>query len=266
MNIEFKNQTQARKETGLSYLGGVNISAKVKKNMLINQLTYILYLAPANVSRYNTCSHSTPECRLGCLNTSGRNGMEIISGKNKIQNARIKKTELLFEEKDFFMNWLVSEIKTYQNKAKRTNMDFSVRLNGTSDIDWQRIKLNGKNIFQIYSDVQFYDYTKNPAKFKNLPDNYHLTFSYSGRNTNECINLLSKGFNVATVFDVKKIEQLPKTFLGYPVVSGDITDYRVKDGKGKVIGLKFKRIADQNAQREVINSVFVVKLKDIADS
>jgi hypothetical protein len=264
MNLEFKNETQARKVTGLSYLGGVNTSAKVKKNMLINQLTYILYLAPANISRYNTCPNSTPECRLGCLNTSGRNGMEILSGKNIIQKARIKKTELLFENKDFFMNWLVSEITKFRKKAKKLNMEFSVRLNGTSDIDWQKINLNNQNIFEIFSDVQFYDYTKNVAKFKNLPENYHLTFSYSGRNTPECIDLLSKGFNIATIFDVKRISDLPETFLGYPVVSGDITDYRVKDGNGKIIGLKFKHIANKVAEKQVINSVFVVKHKDIS--
>lgn len=260
--MEFTTIKNAMELTGLSYLGGVNTSAKVKKNMLINQLTYILYLAPAEVSRYNTCSHATPECKMGCLNTSGRNGMEIISGKNMIQKARIKKTELLFENKNFFMNWLVREIKRYKKQAENKNMEFSVRLNGTSDIDWQRIKLNGRNVFEIFPDVQFYDYTKNPAKFKNLPDNYHLTFSYSGRNKQECFDLLSKGFNIATIFDVKKIADLPKTFMGYPVVSGDITDYRVKDGKGLIIGLKFKRIADRDAQRKVINSVFVVKEKD----
>lgn len=258
--MEFTTIKKAQELTGLSYLGGVNTSAKVKKNMLINQLTYILYLAPANVSRYNTCPQATPECKLGCLNTSGRNGIEIISGRNMIQNARIKKTELLFENKSFFMNWLVAEIKRYRKQAENKNMEFSVRLNGTSDIDWQRIKLNGRNVFEIFPDVQFYDYTKNVAKFKNLPDNYHLTFSYSGRNVQECKDLLSKGYNIATIFDVKKIEDLPETFLGYPVVSGDITDYRVKDGKGLIIGLKFKRIADQDAQRKVINSVFVVKV------
>ena len=75
--MKFTTIAQAKKETGLSYLGGIATSAKIDHSRKYShQYTYGLYLAPANVSGYNVCSHSTSECRLGCLNTSGRAGIE----------------------------------------------------------------------------------------------------------------------------------------------------------------------------------------------
>lgn len=126
---------QAKKLTGLSYLGNINSSAKIIKNMKVsNNYTNIIYLASANTSGYNVCSHSTSECRKGCLSTSGRVKMET-SNKHTITNARIKKTKLFFEDRQFFMNWMIAEIEMYMKKAKKDGYDFSVRLNGTSDID-----------------------------------------------------------------------------------------------------------------------------------
>jgi len=132
----FTTISSARKDTGLSYLGNINSSSKIIKNTKVSgQYTYILYLAPAQISGYNTCSHSTLLCRSGCLATSGRAG---IGKDNKIQQARIKKTKLFFEEQDFFMQWMIAEIKMFQQKAIKDGYGFSVRLNGTSDIDWQK--------------------------------------------------------------------------------------------------------------------------------
>ena len=257
--MEFTTIGRAMKETGLSYLGGINISAKLVKNKKVSgQYTYIIYLAPAKTSGYQVCSHSTPECRGGCLNESGRAGMEISCGRSFIRDARIKKTKLFFEHTAFFMAWMIAEIKKYQIMAEQDNYGFSVRLNGTSDIDWAKVLVNGKNIFQIFPDVTFYDYTKNPNKFKELPANYHLTFSYTGRNAYLCEGLLEKGFNVAVVFDVKKKKPLPESFYGYRVIDGDLTDYRPDDDKGVIVGLRFKQIANKEAMKALKESCFVV--------
>lgn len=263
--MEFKNQTQARKETKLSYLGGINSSAKIIKNKKVSHnYTYILYLAPADKSGYNVCLYATKECKAGCLNTSGRAGMDIKSGKNIIENARINKTKLFHEHTDFFMNWLVSEITTYQKKAKKDGYDFSIRLNGTSDIDWTNVYLNGKTIFDIFPNVQFYDYTKNASMFmRNLPANYHLTLSYTGKNEYLAYKILDKGYNVAMIFNINKNESLPETFNGYPVVDGDLTDYRPNDGKGVIVGLRWKNIADKKVNDQIKNSIFVIQKEQI---
>ena len=258
--LNFTTISQAKKETGLSYLGTINSSSKIMKNQKVNmQYTYAIYLAPANTSGYNVCSHSTKECRLGCLATSGRQAIEIFSGIDKIKNSRIKKTKLFYEQSEFFMQWLIAEIKAGKQKAERDGFYFSVRLNATSDIDWQNVKVNGANIFEIFPDVNFYDYTKNVNKFIAKPANYHLTYSYTGRNWNQCKMLLEKGFNIAMVFNAKKEIELPTEYKGFNVSNGDLTDYRIADAKGIIIGLKWKRIADRQAEAQILNSCFVVK-------
>ena len=118
--MKFTTIGNAKKLTGLSYLGGVSTSAKIMHSQQYShQYTYAIYLAPDNISGYNTCSHSTPECRVGCLNTSGRAGMEIHCEKHRINDARIKKAKLFYEESEFFMAWVMAEIRMYQAKAKK---------------------------------------------------------------------------------------------------------------------------------------------------
>ena len=257
--LNFTTISQAKKQTGLSYLGTINASSKLMKNQKVNmQYTYAIYLAPANTSGYNVCSHSTKECRLGCLATSGRQAIEIFSGLDSIKNARIKKTKLFYEHSEFFMQWLIAEIKSAKLKAQKDGFYFSVRLNATSDIDWQNVKVNGANIFEIFADVNFYDYTKNANKFINKPANYHLTYSYTGRNWAQSKELLKRGVNIAMVFNAKKESELPTEYKGFKVVNGDLTDYRIADAKGIIIGLKWKRIANREAEQQILNSCFVV--------
>ena len=260
LSLVFVTLASAIRETGFSYLGGINMSSKLKKNGKVSkQHTYGLYLAPHKLSGYNTCPNSTPECRLGCLYASGHTAIEMWSGLNHIQNSRIGKTKLFYENQEYFMRWLVTEIDAKRKTAEKKGFGFSVRLNCTSDIDWANVKLYGQNVFEIFPDITFYDYTKNPKKFLNKPANYHLTLSYTGRNWNECTKVLAQGFNVAMIFNVKNESEIPAMYKGYEVINGDITDYRIDDAKGIIVGLKWKRIADKQAENQVLNSCFVVK-------
>jgi len=262
--MEFVNRSQAVKETGLSYLGTVNSSQKILKNKKVSKvITYIIYLAPAKTSGYNVCSHSTPECRLGCLDTSGRNKMEIACGRNWINKARIKKSKLFFEEQSFFMGWMIAEIKAQRDLAIAQGYGFSARLNGTSDINWSNVFYEGQNIFEIFPEIQFYDYTKNSVKLSDKVSNYHLTLSYTGRNWVECENALNSGINVAIVFDTKKNKPLPAMYMGFKVIDGDLTDYRVNDGQGVIVGLRFKSIANKENEAKVKNSIFVIREKEL---
>ena len=122
------------------------------------------------------------------------------------------------------------------------------RLNGTSDIRWEKLKVReGKNIFELYPDVQFYDYTKNPKRFDgSMPSNYHLTFSRSEDNDKHAMAILGKGYNVAMVFN-----KLPETYKGYRVVNGDETDLRFLDEQGVIVGLKYKNQTGKGANNKV---------------
>jgi hypothetical protein len=63
------------------------------------------------LSGYETCPKRTIGCTAACLNTAGRGGM-FKKGEttNVIQKARIRKTQMFFEERMYFMNWLVKDI------------------------------------------------------------------------------------------------------------------------------------------------------------
>jgi hypothetical protein len=236
--MKFTTIGNAKKLTGLSYLGSVASSSKIAKGLKYNEMTYILYLAPAEQSGYNVCPGSTAECREACLTESGHNRIDVK--KNAINKARIKKTKLFFEHREFFMGWLVAEISKAKADAIAKGFTFSVRLNGTSDIQPTLFKFNGKVIFDIFNEVTFYDYTKVANRFKLLDkySNYDLTYSFSGYNMLQSLELLenNKG-RVAMVFEGK---QLPISFMGYKVIDGDAYDMRHLDETGVIVGLKFK--------------------------
>lgn len=241
-----------------AYIGGVNLTAKIAKGKKINMATYAVYFAPYNLSGRNVCAMATKECITGCLNTSGRVKMDT---KNTIVNARINRTIAFYEQREKFMNLLISEISMYKNRAKSKGMDFSVRLNGTSDLSPEIFKAFGQNILELFPDVQFYDYTKvlNRVRLTEKYSNYHLTFSYTGQNWEDCKEALKNNVNVAVIFDVKKGQPLPLTFNGYKVIDGDISDYRPNDQTPCIVGLRWKVIANRENNEAIRNSSFVVK-------
>ena len=253
--MKFTTIGNAKKVTGLSYLGSVASSSKIAKGLKYNEMTYILYLAPAEQSGYNVCPGSTAECREACLTESGHNRIDVK--KNAINKARIKKTKLFFEHREFFMGWLVTEINKARNDAFAKGYTFSVRLNGTSDIQPTLFKFNGKVIFDVFNEVTFYDYTKVANRFKllNKYSNYDLTYSFSGYNMLQSLELLenNKG-RVAMVFEGK---QLPTTFMGYKVIDGDEYDMRYLDEPGVIVGLKFKFVRNKI---DTANNKFIIPM------
>ena len=215
---------------------------KVLKGMKQGYNTYILHLAPANVSGYETCPKRTDGCTAACLNTAGRGGM-FKKGEttNVIQEARKRKTRLFFENRGAFMLQLSLDIKKAIKQSAKLGLIPVFRLNGTSDLAWEKYEVqDGKNIFEMFPEVQFYDYTKILGrKVKNIP-NYHLTFSAADGNDLDVIKAIAQGYNVATVFGLKKTENMPDEYLGRPVFNGDDSDLRFLDPKGVVVGLYAK--------------------------
>jgi hypothetical protein len=156
---------------------------------------------------------------------------------SNVQAARIAKTRLYFEDREAFMAQLMAEVRAFIRKAFKAGLIPVVRLNGTSDIPWERVPVEGKpNIMAHFPTVQFYDYTKRHNR-RDLPDNYHLTFSLAEDNDSRASAAARNGANVAVVF---RTDKFPDTFMGMPVVDGDADDLRFLDGRGIVVGLKAK--------------------------
>ena len=208
-------------------------------------LTYGLYLASSDASGINVCPNSDM-CREACLVGSGYAKIDGLAGHNRVTKSRITKTRLFFANRPLFMRLMLIEINRGINEAIRKNYQFSIRLNCTSDISPVAFALNGKNILEMYPNVQFYDYTKNKNRWKLLSKypNYYVTFSRDGsvENEKECLEYLKMGGTVAVVFGVLKKDQLPKMWKGYEVLCGDDYDYRPWDkltGK-QIVGLYYK--------------------------
>ncbi len=223
----------------------VSADAKTIKGEKQGYLTGILYLAPANTSGHNVCASATEGCKSGCLNKAGRAAIF-----QSIEQARIRKTNELFSDRESFLAQLRKDIQALVRKATRENMIPCVRVNGTSDLPWL-----GMRMAEEFPDVQFYDYTKIPnAHFRTAP-NYHVTFSFSESNGVESMSALEHGLNLAMVFRVKKGQALPDTWCGYEVIDGDLSDLRFLDRKGVIVGLRAKGPAKRDCFGFVVNPV-----------
>ena len=119
------------------------------------------------------------------------------------------------------------------------------RLNGTSDLSFEKYEVvrNGqlfRNMFTAFPEVQFYDYTKVLGRKVAGIANYHLTFSAADGNDADVAKAIQQGYNIATVFGIKKTLPMPDTYLGVTVFNGDESDLRFLDPKGVVVGLYAK--------------------------
>lgn len=207
---------------------------KIIKGEKYGYLTSILHLAPHNSSGWNVCANASDGCSKACLYYQGRGRMD------NTKRARLEKTRMFFQEKERFMQQIAHEISLLAKRAPKKNMIPSVRLNGTSDIPWERVRFgdNKLNIFEMFPDMQFYDYTKRPDR-RDLPSNYHLTFSLAEDNDENAKLAIQQGLNLAVVFR----HELPETFWGLPVFNGDDSDLRFLDPANHIIGLVAKGTA-----------------------
>ena len=234
---------------------------KILKGLKQGYNTYILHLAPADLSGYNTCPKATAGCKAACLNTAGRGGM-FKKGEttNAIQKARIRKTKMFYEQRQDFMLTLKKDIELAIKQSKKLGLIPVIRLNGTSDLSWEKYDMiPGQNVFECFPDIQFYDYTKVLGRKVKGIANYNLTFSAADGNDADVYSAISQGYNIATVFGIKKTLPMPETYMGRPVFNGDESDLRFLDPKGVVVGLYAKGKAKKDTSGFVKYPTFMLK-------
>lgn len=217
---------------------------KTLKGQKQGYMTYILHLAPADLSGYEVCPKRTAGCTGSCLNKAGRGGMfKKGESTNMIQKARIRKAKYFFEDRENFLKDLASDITKAIKQAEKQGFIPVFRLNGTSDLSWEKY-----GIIQQFPNVQFYDYTKVLGRKVSMLPNYHLTFSRAESNDADVAKALKAGMNVAAVYD-----QLPDGMF-----SADESDLRFLDPAVGIVGLKAKGPAKKDY------SGFVIRLKEVA--
>jgi hypothetical protein len=210
-------------------------NAKTVKGDGSEYLTAIMYMKPWKHAGVNVCPMAEQaSCIDGCLNSAGRGQM------NTVQTARERKTEWFAKDRDGFMRQLVDDVTRFVSYCNKRNIQPCIRLNGTSDIRWELIKVDGQNLMEMFPQVQWYDYTK-IANRKNVPANYHLTWSYSAANPKYAEMMhqaLANMMNVAVVF--RRKESIPAIWNKLVTVDGDKDDLRFLDPKGVAVALYAK--------------------------
>lgn len=256
-------------------------------------LTGTLYLAPQkniinapyygidfdqnalNISKVNLCKKATTGCATACLYHQGILKNSDFN-KNKIKQARIKRTLKFLIEREAFFIKLIKEIKSLQRRAKRNGLATAISLNGTSDILWEKEtftfeEVEYKNIMELFPEVQFFDYTKYDIlkQRKKLPKNYHLTYSRVGSSKGKIVDdwevlksYLDNGIDVAVIFNASMKEYILNNsrYNGYKVIDGDRCNCRPYDiyqrecNQGLIIALEVARKTDMNKSGFIIQN------------
>jgi len=240
----------------------INHDTKTIKGLEKGYLTGIMYLAPYTLGGKNICPFAKAAgCIDACLYTAGRGIF------NNVQNARLNRTKLFHRDINAFMNQLAIEIQALEKTAIKKGLIPVIRLNGTSDIEYENIRFNYEfihnkirsvTIFELFPDIQFYDYTKNPNR-DNLPKNYDLTFSYSNKPEFKKFNeiAIKKSMRLAAVFSD---QNLPAYFMGLPVLNGDESDLTFLAPKNTILGLYAKGKAKKDVSGFIIKTIPILAI------
>lgn len=248
---ELKNHqalTQPQREALLKRLSKLKLltpdfaNTKTAKSSQVfsGYVSFIMHLSPADIAfkalgqRGSLCPMASAGCKAVCLNTAGRGRF------NSIQESRLRKSLYFILFKDAFLSHLEKEISKIETKVTKAGKTLVLRLNGTSDIQFENLilKQSNVNIFDRFPLVQFYDYTKIVRRLEKIRTikNYYVIFSASETNDQDVLKALDLKFNVAMVFD-----SIPETWLDAAVINGDLHDFRFLDqGQGVIVGLKAK--------------------------
>ena len=269
----------------MAKLLNIDANPKTVKGQAHGYMTAILYLAPFSLSDVNLCpTAEIAGCWKTCLNVQGRggipNGNWIHSAgrvafsvpNNAIQRARLARTRLFNEDQPAFMDQLTHELAAFVKRAERKGLVPCVRLNGTSDILWERTgDRDDFTVFANFPSVQFYDYTKLPARLRQpLPPNYHLSVSWSGKNGRyqhmaelaaretgaPLVGVRHGGWpDAGTHWSMSDLDDIATRAGCRQVVNGDEHDLRFLDPPHSLVVLKAKGLARRESNGFVLGSI-----------
>jgi hypothetical protein len=176
----------------------------------------------------NLCPFATKGCARSCFADYDRLAWP------QVKRAAVARTLLLGRQPECFRAILRDDIA--RELVRAGDMRLVVRLNVVSDVAWER---EYPGLFAEFRPVQFMDYTKDISRILDAgrPSHYHLTFSRSESNDEDCQRALAAGHNVTVVF---RKPPYPSTFWGYPVIDGDRNDLRFLDPGPCIVALKAK--------------------------
>lgn len=210
-------------------------SAKTDKGASYGIGTAILYMTPAKVEgdSANLCPWSSRGCRKGCLVGAGRGRF------SSVRAARLARRRWFLSDPDGFLDQLARELAAHVRRCERRGLRPALRLNGTSDVDWQTLAFRGVGLLDwirgAHPGVTLYEYTKDPRRA-----GAGVVFSRHENNDAATRRAVARGQSVAVVFAARRGEPLPATWAGGPVVDGDLHDATFLHAPGSILGLRAK--------------------------
>jgi hypothetical protein len=215
---------------------------------------YSVSLSPADSAGTGktNCPSAVKSCIEACV---GGENTGLAKIWPTVMQARIRKTLYFQQNRAGFLGQLHHELEEAERRETENGRQLVVRLNAFSDIVWERF-----GVPQSHPEVCFYDYTKLTAR-RTLPENYRLTYSWTGTNAAACLDLLASGENVAVVFAqrgpgfcssgalrqrIPVKHRLPGSSQYWTCYDGDASDIRWSDpdatraGNGRICALRLK--------------------------
>ena len=266
----------------------IDANPKTVKGQARGYMTAILYLSPYTLAGGpNICpTAEIAGCWRTCLNVAGHGGIPVngytnfgsgvahLVPDNAVQRARLARTRLYHESRAVFIAQLLEEIHAFTRKAERKGLTPCVRLNGTSDILWEREPdRDGFTLFSNFPRVQFYDYTKLPQRLTRgyLPPNYHLSVSWSGKSARyqhaaegiaratgaPLVVVAHAGFDKAGKLlesAWNRLGQIQARAGCLEIINGDAHDLRFTDPRHSLVVLKAKGLARRESNGFVLGS------------
>jgi hypothetical protein len=134
-------------------------SPKAIKAREYGYLNAINYMAPSTMAGVgNLCPHASEGCKALCLGWfSGQAGMVKGNAMNGVRRSRVAKAKLFMRDRKAFLAELDAALVRVRREAARQGLKLCVRLNGATDIAWERV---APHVFRDNPDIQFVDYTK----------------------------------------------------------------------------------------------------------
>lgn len=254
----------------------LNKSDEYFNNTLTYGLTlesgYIKFIDNDNKQVVKTTCSNFKHCLSWCNSRVG-----YFQTRDNVRNARLKKTQMLFENRDLFMAMLEADLNNMILESKIKGLRPYFRLNIASDLAIDIFH----DIIEKFSDIKFYDYSKSISKLNILGSyhyhdkllNYKIAYSISN---NELINdyIDTRDNIIVSILPINsknKDYKLPKFFIKnngdlLKVVNGDLHDLRAwQDPKNCIVLLKFK--GDQKVLNQLIkdNNPYILT-KNILDN
>ena len=242
--VEGWRACSARKET---FKGYRPIARKLLKNSLPSPKHFEGKSKELDIENsFNTTCRFTGKCRNTCLKDSGN--LIMLSSKR----ARYCKTWFFLTEPLTFLRLIILEIQKDCRLKSPKGIDCYYRLNGLSDIWWERYLDFNLMVETIHGLGGFYDYTKALYDLRvkeNIEDfkNYRMVYSWDEKPIakREALKYLDAGHSVSIVCQavgLKKHPHVLNIINNYDfALDGDKHDGRFADPKNALVLLRAKR-------------------------